>query len=295
MMIAESELATHGFQTLAAAVRRRTGVDLSAYREAQLTRRINSFLRRMGLSDLSSLARAIAADTDVARRFIDELGINVTEFMRNRPLFEYLRNLLVERNLNRPIMRLWSAGCSIGCEPYSLAMIMHQIAPKGGWRILATDIDEAALKQAEEAIYTDAQVDSLTSEELKRYFVRVDCGWQVCEELRRRVQFRRLDLLRDPYPPNRDVILCRNVIIYFQPEAKQRVLQSLSNALADDGILFLGGSETIQSPESIGLEQIRPFFYRKAQRSGSSVSEESGDRISPRKLTGQPKLVRSRR
>lgn len=261
MMAEQWELAMVGFDAVVRTVRRTTGLDLTAYRREQLKRRLRRFLNRTGLETLKQLAAAMREKPHLVREFVDELGINVTEFMRNRGLFDKLARLISARQARSPVRMLWSAGCSIGCEPYSLAIVMDGIAPSGDWRILATDIDEQALARAADRTYSDCHLKNLSGLEIQRYFERGPEGWQFTGRLAAKVSFRRLDLLADRYPTNCDVVLCRNVIIYFEAAAKRQVLERLAKSLAPEGLLFLGGSETVPFCEQIGLRQIQPFFY----------------------------------
>ncbi len=262
----------HGFETFAALVRRHTGLDLHAYRPPQLARRLVSFMRKHSFADLAQAASAIRTDPSLLSSFIDILGINVTEFFRNPDLFAVLEELLRERNRRQPIKNLWSAGCSIGCEPYTLAIIMDKIAPAGSWRILATDIDREALRAAQEGRFQPNYLKNVPPEVLRKYFIRDGDCWRICDKIRRRVTFQRHDLLADKYPSDQDVVLCRNVLIYFLPEAKNRVISGLAASLKPDGILFLGGTETVSDPRRLSLEQIRPFFFRKLPASAAKAA-----------------------
>jgi len=265
-MATKDEIRIPGFETFAAVIKRRCGLNLYAYRAQQLERRLRSFMHHVGAADLKQAANAISRDKCLAQQFIDTLGINVTEFMRNRHLFDKLEQMLHEMHAEHPVRKLWSAGCSIGCEPYTLAIIMDRVDPSRAWQIFATDIDREALAAAKRAIYPQAYVRSLKPEELQKYFTQTPEGWQFDMALALRVRFSQIDLLKDPYPANCDVILCRNVIIYFDPEPRWRVLEGLARALRPGGLLFIGGSETIGEAEDIGLETIEPFFYRRKER-----------------------------
>ncbi|MBC7286477.1 MAG: protein-glutamate O-methyltransferase CheR [Armatimonadetes bacterium] len=270
-MATREEISIPGFEQFAAVVKRRCGLDLYAYRAQQLERRLKCFMYQMGAPTLHEAAQAISRRDDALQQFIDALGINVTEFMRNRSLFDKLEKLLREMHARQPIHKLWSAGCSIGCEPYSLAIIMDRIDPSRRWQILASDIDREALNAARRAVFSEQYLKSLTSEEIRRYFTVTEDGWQFDRSLASRVRFSQMDLLRDPYPAQCDVILCRNVIIYLDPEPRQALLARLAEALRPGGILFIGGSESIGDAEKIGLEVVEPFFYRRKQRTWSAV------------------------
>lgn len=263
-MATQQDLGMPGFDDLATAVRRAAGLDLRAYRAPQLGRRLTSFLLRQGLPGLEELAGELNRRPALVQEFIDVLGINVTEFLRNRHLFERLEELLGEMTAaGHAPRKVWSAGCAVGCEPYTLAMVLGRLDPAGAWEILATDIDSEALAAARAGVYQAHHLRSLRPEEVARWFRRVEEGWQLDERLARRVVFARHDLLRDSYPTGQDVILCRNVTIYFEADVKTRVMEKMALALAPGGLLFLGGSEGIFDTRALGLEMVSPFFYRR--------------------------------
>ena len=205
------------------------------------------------------------------------LTINVSEFFRNPEAWD----LLVEKFL-RPMLasqlsvRIWSAGCSLGYEPFTLAMLAREIAPHATVRILATDLDETILSRARKAIYTEAQMAGVSEARRARFFRRVGASaaaatatavtppsWEVKPELQALVSFRRHDLLKDPYDRPFDLICCRNVVIYFTETAKADLYRRFSAALRPAGILFLGATESIPNTRAVGLEPAGLTFYRR--------------------------------
>jgi chemotaxis protein methyltransferase CheR len=159
---------------------------------------------------------------------------------------------------------VWSAGCSYGAEAYSLAIIFHEL-PSGALKspILATDIDTEILQRAREGVFTDADLKNVSGARKRRHFAPVAGGWRVGDHLRPSVEFRRHDLIADAFERGFDLILCRNVVIYFTDEAKAELYRRLWTSLTPGGVLFIGGTEHIIDSRQIGFEPISSFFYRK--------------------------------
>ncbi|MFO7245971.1 MAG: protein-glutamate O-methyltransferase CheR [Thermaerobacter sp.] len=253
-----------GFHRLVRAVDRALGIDLAPYASAQLFRRLDSFCHRHGIADLAGLARRLEAEPALGEAFAAFLTINVTEFFRNPQQWAALRRLLPSLPLSPGGgVRAWSAGCSIGAEPYSLAMLLREALPGRRHQVLATDIDADALAQAEAGRYTAEQVTGVPDDLKSRYLRAEDGGFTVVEALRRMVRFQRHDLLRDPPPGRFDLVLCRNVTIYFNAAGRDRVYRCLSQSLVEGGLLFIGATESLLSPAPYGLSPVEPGFYRK--------------------------------
>ncbi|MDA8189381.1 MAG: methyltransferase domain-containing protein, partial [Dehalococcoidales bacterium] len=196
----------------------------------------------------------------------DFVTINVSEFFRIPEKFEYLRrNVLPTLLASRRQLRVWSAGCSNGAEPYSLAILLRELAPAGDWRITASDIDATVLEKARRGIYPVADIRNLTSEMLKKYFIPVGEQLQVVDQIKNKVQFRVHDLLRDEYDKDFDLIVCRHVIIYFTEEAKDEIFRKFHSSLRTGGVLFVGGTEMIKKPREMGYESLAVSFYRKSE------------------------------
>jgi chemotaxis protein methyltransferase CheR len=159
-------------------------------------------------------------------------------------------------------LQVWSAGCSVGKEPYSLAVVLHRLDPKGNHAILATDIDEAALRQAQRAEYPASDLQEIPPTYRTLFVVR-DGRLIVPEALRKMVRFERLNLLSDPYPTGVHLLVCRNLLIYFRSEVKPKILHGFARALVDGGVLFLGASEVLLSPSAYGFMPLQFGFYRR--------------------------------
>ncbi|MBE3583379.1 MAG: protein-glutamate O-methyltransferase CheR [Limnochordaceae bacterium] len=261
-----------GFAAFARLVQQLIGLDLTAYNPRQLYRRLRGQLERVGCRSLEEYGLLLRRSPEQVEALRDFLTINVSEFFRNAPFWRTLADRILPELLAAGNTRIWSAGCSIGAEPYSLAILLEEAMAPATAHIIATDVDEKALAEARTAIYPSSLLHEVSPARLQRFFTPAGPDrWQVKEEVRRRVQLRRHDLLQDPYPIGLNLIVCRNVIIYFNEEAKQRVYRRLAQSLRPGGILFVGATEAILSPAQFGLSPAGPFFYRRdARPTGSS-------------------------
>jgi len=258
------ELDTAAYERLAREVRSLLGIDLSQYKPAQVWRRVNGFATAKGLPDPDALVARARQDAALKQAFLDMLTINVSEFFRNLEAWD----LLAERHLgpmlrSQPFVRIWSAGCSLGYEPFTLAMLARELAPTTITRILATDLDETILSRARAATYTETQMAGVSDVRRARFFRPKDDKWEVRPEIRALVNFRRHDLLKDPYDRSFDLIVCRNVVIYFTEEAKMELYRRFSEALRPDSILFLGATESILNVKAVGLVSAGLTFYKR--------------------------------
>lgn len=253
-----------GYEYLCMKLKERSGIDLSAYRSRQMMRRLTSYLQRLQLPSFFALAKLIERDDAALEKLKDYLTINVTEFFRNPERYLDLERRVLPELLRRfPDLSIWSAGCSTGPEPYSLAILLEELAPQSRHRILGTDIDQRALDEAAKGVYAADKLREV-SPERRRFFRETGDGrFEVAPELKRRVELRRHDLLADPYPQGMHLILCRNVIIYFTEEAKERVWRGFAGALAPGGYLMIGSTESIFNAGEYGLSPVGPFLYQK--------------------------------
>ncbi|MCL5960867.1 MAG: protein-glutamate O-methyltransferase CheR [Chloroflexi bacterium] len=242
-----------------------TGIDLASYKSEQMKRRLNTIMARSGSRNLFDYYRLISADADRRQEFRDFVTINVSEFFRIPDKFEYLRRQILPGLLakNRRL-KVWSAGCSNGSEPYSLSIVLSELAPLGQWKILATDIDSTILDRARIGVYPSADLKNLKPELLTKYFVKVGGQFQVIDQVKNKVQFKVHDLLRQHYEADLDLIVCRHVVIYFTDDAKDEIYRKFYQSLRPGGVLFIGGTELIRRPQDVGYESLAVSFYRKA-------------------------------
>jgi chemotaxis protein methyltransferase CheR len=256
-----------------------------------LISRLEKRLRRLGIDSLYKYYQKVKTDTEELVYMLNCISTNTTNFFRENHHFEYLENKVIPELLKtkkaEKVIRIWSAGCSTGEEPYSIAITMHEAFRKDlqkdstfqqdcfkGWdiRILATDISTKVLETAEIGIYDHEELPGdMPIDKIKRYFLKGmgknEGKIKVKDFLKDTIRFRRLNLKDETYPFKRvfDVIFCRNVMIYFDKDMRQHVLSKFHYYLSDTGYLFLGHSESMFSKE-----QFVPVYitvYRKAESS----------------------------
>jgi chemotaxis protein methyltransferase CheR len=163
-------------------------------------------------------------------------------------------------------VKIWSSACSTGEEPYTLVMILSKYMPLSKIRILATDIDMDAIEKAKQGIYPERSLKDLPAEFLRKYFEKIgDSSYKIMDELKSCVDFSQLNLLKYDYPQNMDLIVCRNVLIYFTEEAKANIYKAFNQSLVHGGILFLGSTEQIIGSVKYGFKPIQTFFYQKVE------------------------------
>jgi chemotaxis protein methyltransferase CheR len=249
------------------ALERAIGVPLGQYKEPQMKRRLASIMARRSITGWPAFTKSIGTDQQLLSDVRDTLTINVSEFYRQPDRFLDLQDRFIPQMLReRKTLKFWSAGCSIGCEPYTLAMILNEVDPRGGHNVLATDVDVPILNRARNGDgYAAAEVRSIPPPILKKYMIQERDGtYRVTDEIRRRVSFRRHDLLSDAYPQDLDFILCRNVVIYFTEPAKQQIYSGFAKALRPGGFLFVGGSEMIMRSSDLGFRATSTSIYQRA-------------------------------
>lgn len=241
-----------------------TGIDLTAYKSQQMRRRLGTLISRNKVADLSEYARILDQPARL-KEFLDFFTINVSEFFRIPDKFEYLeRHIVPNIMVKGREFRVWSAGCSNGSEPYSLAMMLEDISPYGRWNVLATDVDRTILGKAQKGEgYMPADIRNVSDQRLARYFQRDASGYRVVDSLKRRIRFKLHDLLKDPFESGFNLILCRHVVIYFTEEAKDILYKKFADSLVEGGVLFVGGTEIIPRARELGLETVSVSFYRK--------------------------------
>jgi chemotaxis protein methyltransferase CheR len=258
------ELDQVAYDRLARDVQGMLGIDLTQYKPAQVWRRVNGFASARGMADPDALIARARGDAVLKQAFLDMLTINVSEFFRNAEAWEMLAERFLKPMLHSQLsLRIWSAGCSLGYEAFTLAMMVREISPAASVRILATDLDDTILSRARTATYTEAQMAGVSDARRARFFRRIEQSWQVKPELAALVNFRRHDLLKDTYEKSFDLICCRNVVIYFTEPAKAELYRRFCDALRPAGILFLGATESIPNSRLVGLEPAGLTFYRR--------------------------------
>ncbi|WP_207476545.1 CheR family methyltransferase [Arenibaculum pallidiluteum] len=244
------------FDMFSALLKQRSGLVLTPDKAYLLESRLMPVARKWNMKGLDELAGSVRTRRDEAllRDITEAMTTNESSFFRDQRPFDLFRDVvlppLLQTRASRRTIRIWSAACSSGQEAYSLCMLLQELGPKtAGWRfeILGTDISSEMVERARAGIYTQFEVQrGLPIQHLVKYFKQVGDKWQINEQIRSMVQFREFNLLGDLSPLGQfDVVFCRNVLIYFDQPTKTRVLENIARLLPPDGVLYLGGAETV--------------------------------------------------
>ncbi|MCB0878040.1 MAG: protein-glutamate O-methyltransferase CheR [Thermoleophilia bacterium] len=256
------------YERFADFMRRIADIDLHQYKRRQMERRIRSFAQRVGCDTLDDYQRVVQADPQELDALLDRITINVSQLFRNPEQWERLAKDIVPELAARGSIRAWSAGCSFGAEAYSLAATVRETAPGTRLNIHASDIDRRILAAAGRGEFTAEDARTADPAVLARQFEQTDHGgWRASRPLLDAVDFAREDLLTiTPPPGSYDLVLCRNVVIYFTPEARSAVHEMLARSLRPGGYLMIGSTERIAQPlADLGLEPAGPFVFRRTQ------------------------------
>lgn len=241
-----------------------TGIDLNNYRPKQMERRISSLMERVGAKDYREYHLLLAKRKEHYQQFLNHITINVSEFFRNPERFKELETKILPELLRESSrLKIWSAACSYGAEPYTIAMILERLAPGKGHRVLATDLDKQMLEKAKLGKYSVHDVKNIEKSLLDKYFTQDGTDYILSEQIKKKVDFKHHDLLKDSYEQGFDLIVCRNVVIYFTDDAKDKLYRQFHQSLRKNGYLFVGGTERIHNYREMGYENVYPFFYKK--------------------------------
>jgi chemotaxis protein methyltransferase CheR len=246
-------------------------IDLENYKDEQMKRRLDSWLARSKVDTWQEYFSMLSTDAIELERFRNYLTINVTEFFRDQPRWDSLCQdilpyLIKNAAENRSFggLKFWSAGCSIGTEAYSLALMMAEAAPSQKYDLLATDLHRGALLKARAGgPYSEGDLRNLSVTQRKKYISSVT-PFFVSETLKKNIRFEEQDLLAAPFEKDFDLIVCRNVVIYFTAEAKDKLYAKFYAALRPGGVLFVGGTEIISGAAKYGYQNFGISFYRKS-------------------------------
>ena len=254
------------YEGFKAAVFKLTSIDLNAYKEQQMKRRIDTLISRNKISGYEDFVKALKADKELFEEFVSYLTINVSEFYRNPEQWELMDKQFIPMLIEKfgKNLKIWSAACSTGDEPYSLVMALSRHLPLNQIKIIATDIDKQILAQAKVGIYNEKSIASVPKDLRDKYFTKIGNSYQISNEIKSRVDFRQHNLIKDPYPDKCDFIICRNVLIYFTEEAKDDVFRKFCKSLKTGGFLFIGSTEQIMNHREMGYERKNSFYYETA-------------------------------
>jgi chemotaxis protein methyltransferase CheR len=246
-------------------VRRLASIDLLQYKRGQMERRIRSFAQRRAAPSLDAYLQALQADRGELEALLDRVTINVSQLWRNPEQWTGLARDVFPQLAERGSIRAWSAGSSYGAEAFTMAAVARECVPGVPLQIDGTDIDRRMVERAREGWFSAEDARTAPPVLLERWFVRDGEGWRAKRQLRELARFETGDLLRGAFPPAAyDLILCRNTVIYFNEEIRDRLHERLSRALRPGGFLMVGSTERVSAPAECGLEPAFPFVYRKA-------------------------------
>lgn len=258
-------MALFDYEQFKKAVYELTGIDLSCYKEKQMKRRIDTLIAKNGISGYAPYVDLIRTNKEKFHEFVNYLTINVSEFYRNPEQWAYMDREVIPQLIRDfgPKLKIWSAACSTGDEPYSLVMALSKHLPLNQITIYATDIDNQVLEKAQVGLYNEKSIASVPEDLKKKYFTQVGPSYRISDEIKARVKFQKHNLLKDTYPTDYHFIICRNVLIYFTEEAKDEIFAKFYRSLAHKGVLFIGSTEQIINYKQIGYARKDSFYYEK--------------------------------
>ena len=225
-------------------------------------------ITKYGVSGYNNFVERLKNDKVLLNEFVEYITINVSEFYRNPEQWQMLDKDVIPELIKKygKNLKIWSAACSTGDEPYSLVMALSKHIPLNMIHITATDIDKHIIEKAKVGLYNEKSIASVPEEFKKKYFTKVGPSYQISDEIKSRVTFKEHNLLKDPYLTGQHMIVCRNVVIYFTDEAKDEVYRKFYKSIVPGGTLFIGNTEQIINNKEIGFERVSTFFYRRDER-----------------------------
>ena len=241
-----------------------TGLNLDYYKEKQMKRRIDSWISSKGLEGYPAFLKVAKTDNVLLDEFMDYITINVSEFFRNPEQWVFLeKNVLPNLLEKKGKIKVWSAACSTGDEPYSLAMLLLKYVPKDRFSIVATDIDKVAVETARTGVYSKKSVANVPKE-FMGYFTETERGrFQISDDIKKTVTFKLHNLFSDDYPKHVDLLVCRNVLIYFTEEVKEDIYKRFYSSMTHGSVLFMGNTEQMMRYKEIGFDRMASFYYQK--------------------------------
>lgn len=242
-----------------------TTIDLNSYKEKQMKRRIDTLIAKNKIVGYDKYVQAIQTDKRLFEEFVNYITINVSEFYRNPDQWKILDETIIPDLIKKfgRNLKIWSAACSTGDEPYSLVMALSRHIPLNQIKIVATDLDKQVIAKAKVGLYSEKSIASVPADFKQKYFTQVGPSYKIADEIKARVEFKEHNLLKDTYPTDCHLIVCRNVLIYFTEEAKDEVFRKFYKSIANGGYLFIGSTEQIMNYREIGFDRNGSFFYIK--------------------------------
>jgi len=268
-MIKQFSLNDQEFKNFSQIIEQYAGIHMTEGKKALVEGRLRKRLVALNLQTYNEYYKIVRDDNNKVERqlFIDLLTTNETWFFREENHFNYLKKILHERNPQQ-VMNIWSAACSSGQEPYSIAMLMAEERElTRPWNILATDISNKILNTAKKGVYLKKNIKGLSKTRTRRFMLNgvrsMSEYLAIAPELKKRIEFQSYNLIKSPLPHVKyDVIFCRNVLIYFDKDTKRKVVERLSKALKTDDFLFTGHSESLHGVYD-NLIVVNPSIYQR--------------------------------
>ena len=230
-----------------------------------MKRRIDTLIAKNKITGYENYVAALKKDNRMFEEFVNYLTINVSEFYRNPDQWQIMDREIIPELIRKfgKNLKIWSAACSTGDEPYSLVMAFSRHLPLNQIKIFATDLDKQVIAKAKTGLYVEKSIASVPDDFKKKYFTKIGPSYQISNEIKSRVEFKEHNLLKDTYPTDCHLIVCRNVLIYFTEEAKDEVFRKFQKCLKPGGFLFIGSTEQIINHKEIGFDRRNSFYYVK--------------------------------
>ncbi len=243
-------------------------LNLDGYKIKRVKRRTDSLMKRYNINEYSTCLEKINNEPDFRVAYLNHLTINTSEFFRNPESFYYLKdNIFPELLKHKNKINIWSAPCSNGSEPYTLAILLQEAGiSTRKFNILASDIDSSILEEARKGIYKKKSLKNIPVNLIEKYFNSVDENnnlYQIEPKIKKLISFEQKDLIKGNFKNNWDLILCRNFFIYLTKEIKKDLTNKFARALNKDGYLFLGNTEFIFNAVDYNLKKEKLSFYKK--------------------------------
>ncbi len=244
-------------------------INFDGYKLKRVQRRTDSLMRRHNIEDYKKCIDKLKKDNSFKDAYLKKFTINTSEFFRNPKSFKYLENEILPDliNKNNDKIKIWSAPCSNGSEPYTVAIILNELGLKNNeYEILASDLDKDILKKAKEAYYSSSSLKNVPDKLMYKYFNPLSDEknlYQLSRKIRNSVKFEKKDLINDRYSSGWNLILSRNFFIYLTKEQKDILTEKFTKNLKNNGYLFLGNTEFIFNPRKFNLDKIKLSFYQK--------------------------------
>lgn len=242
-------------------------INLAGYKLKRVKRRTDSLMRRHNVEDYEECLDLLKNDPEFKAAYLNHFTINTSEFFRNPKNFEYLKKeVFPELFEKKQKVKIWSAPCSNGSEPYTIAIILNEMGIKESrYKILASDLDPQILEFAKNGLYNNNSLKNVSDKLLNKYFNKLPRKdkYQLSDNIIKKVKFEKMDLINDRYKKNWDLILSRNFFIYLTKEIKDKLTKRFVTSLKPEGYLFLGNTEFIFNPDKYNLSKEYLSFYKK--------------------------------